>query len=190
MELYIAPGEKIVAPSSDNVGAQIRSRPVPWFSQICHALVVAALAVGSYLVISHYFLQTVEVQGVSMLPTLRNADHYFLNRWILHMHSPHRGDIVVLKDPTDGVIAVKRIIAMPGETVHLNEGKVNVNGRPLDEPYLAPRMSTFTGRRIHEEKFTCGPEQFFVMGDNRWQSLDSRVYGPVPRANLLGLVIR
>ena len=155
-----------------------------------HGLVIAALAVASYLVISHYFLQTVEVQGVSMMPTLHNTDHYFLNRWTYHLHPPKRGDIVVLKDPTDGAIAVKRIIALPGETVHFKNGQVFVNERLLDESYLAPRTSTFTGLRAHEELVTCGKDRFFVMGDNRYQSFDSRIYGPVPRGNLLGLIIR
>src|ERR1051325_6116923 len=77
--------------------------------QICQCLAVGALAVASYFFVSQYAIQSVQVAGASMSPTLHDADRYFLNRWIYDLRAPRRGEIVVIKDPTDGVYCVTRV---------------------------------------------------------------------------------
>ncbi len=151
------------------------------------ALVI--LAAVSYLFITHFVLQTVQVQGQSMLPTLHDADCYFLNRWVYYVRPPHRGDVVVLKDPSDGGFAVKRVVASSGDCVYLKDGLVYVNGRSLKEPYLLPGTQTCTCSKFKAELIMCGKNQYFVMGDNRNNSFDSRMYGPVPGRNILGAII-
>ena len=160
----------------------------PW-RQAGHLVLLTLLAVASYLFFSRYVLQTVEVRGQSMYPTLRNADHYFLNRWAFHSHPPQRGDIVVLRDPSDGVYVVKRVIAKAGESIFLKNGKVYINGAKLSEPYLPPGTPTFTETARKEELIVCGKDQYFVLGDNRNDSYDSRFYGPVQRQNILGAIL-
>lgn len=171
-------------------GSPLWCRRLASFSkQLLQCALVATLAFGSYFLISHYVFQSVEVVGVSMSPTLHNSDRYFLNRWTYRTHSPKRSDIVVIKDPTDGEFVVKRIIAMPGEAVLFKGGKVYVNGKKLPEPYLQPRQQTFVYSGPDEQLIICGKDQYFVLGDNRDNSFDSRVYGPVQRQNILGAVM-
>jgi signal peptidase I len=167
-----------------------RKRVASFHKLFSQFLLIGLLAFACYVLISQFLLQSVQVVGSSMVPTLHDADHYFLNRWIYHMHDPKRSDIVVIKDPTDGVYAVKRIIAMPGETVHIKNGGVYVNGKRLDEPYLGFGGSTFTNSKGREQLVLCGKDQYFVLGDNRSNSFDSRSYGPVRRKSILGTVIR
>lgn len=159
-------------------------------SLTCQWLALIVLATSSFLLISRFVLQTVQVQGHSMLPTLHDADHCFLNRWVYYLHPPQTGDVVVLKDPSDGGYAVKRVIASSGDSIHFKGGKVYVNGRKLNEPYLLRGIPTYTCSRASETLIVCGNNQYFVLGDNRTNSLDSRMYGPVPRQNILGAIIR
>ena len=169
--------------------SQTNVRAPVLFQQAGLSLVIAALAVASYLVISHFFLEGVRVVGMSMAPTLQNSQRYLLNRWVFYVRSPRPAEVVVLRDPGDNGFSVKRVIAAGGDTVYLSDGAVYVNGRKLDEPYLAPGTRTFNGSSGRDLFFKCGPEQFFVLGDNRNNSIDSRIYGPVPRGNILGLII-
>ncbi|MGN6554285.1 MAG: signal peptidase I [Verrucomicrobiota bacterium] len=160
-----------------------------WAKQLWQCVLLAILACGSYFVVSHFLFQSVQVVGESMWPTLKNADHYFLNRAVYYVHSPQRKDIVVVKDPTDGVFVVKRIIAMPGESVLFKSGFVYVNGKRLSEPYVSRGNFTYTLSGPQEQMILCGKDQYFVLGDNRENSFDSRAYGPVHRQNILGTVV-
>lgn len=173
--------------SSKSAAPALRTRSA--LAQLVQFASVALLAFCSYWFISHYFLQSVKVVGISMVPTLHDSQAYLLNRWVLHVRSPHPGDIVVLRDPMDNGFSVKRVVAVGGNTVSLRGGEVFVNGHHLLEPYLVPGTPTFPATAKNQQTFTCARDQYFVLGDNRNNSIDSRVYGPVPRGNILGLVI-
>lgn len=158
--------------------------------QAAQCLLVAVLATASYFLISRYVLQSVQVVGMSMWPTLHDTDRYLLNRWVYDLRPPKRGEIVVLRDPTDGAYCVKRVVALPGESVYFKNGHLFVNGKELSEPYLLPGVRTFTPEKVQEELVACGKDRYFVLGDNRNDSFDSRFYGPVARQNILGVVMQ
>src|ERR1019366_8129515 len=147
-------------------------------------LAVLVLAAACYLLISRFLLQSVRVVGRSMVPTLQDSQHYLLNRWVYHLHAPRHSDVVVLRDPSDNGFSVKRVIATPGESIYLKDGGVYLNGCKLAETYLAPGTPTFTDSDYRDKLILCGKDQYFLLGDNRLNSIDSRAYGPVPRRNI------
>jgi len=181
----VSTGEQLLVPENK------RRFPVSSLArQVAQFLAIALLALGSYLLISHFFLQSVTVVGVSMFPTLQDSDRYLLNRWVFYVRPPRRADVVVIRDPMDNGFSVKRVVAAAGDSVCVKEGRVFVNGREIQEPYLPPGTRTYPAANHAEQSFQCNPGQYFVLGDNRTFSVDSRVYGPVPAQNYLGLVIR
>jgi signal peptidase I len=141
------------------------------------------------LLITHFIVQSVQVEGQSMYPTLTDSGRYWLNRFTYIVGEPQPNDIVALKDPRDNTLEVKRIIATPGQSVYLKGGLVYVNGRQLHEPYLLAKTRTYAYEKNADEFICVGQDQFYVMGDNRNNSTDSRTFGAVPRRNIIGKVI-
>ena len=174
------------APTAD---ATARAK-VPLRRQLMQCGLVVLLSLAGYLIISHFILQSVRVIGVSMAPTLKNAGFYLLNRCVFLVRDPRPNDIVVIRDPLDQSYSVKRIIAGNGDSVYIKNGHVYVNGLQLVEPYLESDMPTFGLERKPEMMIRCGQHEYFLLGDNRANSTDSRIYGPVPRQNILGAIIR
>lgn len=173
-------------------------KPVPpvraalWRSVLKQTATILFLAVFGYGVFqfaAHFVIQSVQVVGASMTPTLHDSGRYILNRWIYRVRDPKPQEIVVLRDPSANCYAVKRIIAKEGDTVHVKDGHLFVNGKLLSEPYLPPDMPTYPGPKVREQLWICGVNQYFVLGDNRNNSADSRVYGTVSRQNILGMVM-
>ena len=156
--------------------------------QVLACLVTAGMAYGCFQLSKRYVLETVQVSGTSMSPTLSDSSRHLLNRLVYFFREPKPEDIVVLRDPEDGGCAVKRIIAKPGDSVYVKEGQIYVNGKLLKEPYLRPGTKTFGDNKYAGELWICGANRYFVMGDNRNNSADSRIYGAVPRQNILGIV--
>ena len=150
---------------------------------------VAVFSAPAYLVASRFIVTAVVVQGRSMSPTLKDGDHYFLNRWRYLFSTPDRGDIVVLKDPGHNDYAVKWIVGMPNDWLNLKDGSVFLNGRRLDETYLPKGTRTETPD-MKEHWVQLGRDQYFVMGDNRGNSEDSRFYGVISRKHLVGMLVK
>ena len=120
-----------------------------------------------------------------MLPTLRDGDRIFIDR---NFDKLDRGDIVIFYYPEDPRRSyIKRIIGLPNEAVDIREGKVFVNGTPLDEPYIDPRLN-LSHRSLEERKLTA--DQYYVIGDNRDNSSDSRIWGPLDRKFIYGKYVR
>ncbi len=152
-------------------------------------LLIVFLTIPAYFAVSRYVITAVVIQGRSMMPTLKDGEHYYLNRWKYMLLSPKRGDIVVIKDPGHTDFAVKRIVAQPFDWINLKNGMIYINGRRLDEPYLAEGTRT-DAPDLKEKWIQLGAEQYYMLGDNRENSEDSRFYGRVTREAIIGQVMK
>jgi signal peptidase I len=133
-----------------------------------------SLAVSFFIITFLY--QPVRVEGTSMMPRLGDQDRLFINKFVYHFESIHRGDVVVFHYPRDPQKSyIKRVIALPGDELRIDDGRTYVNGRLLPEPYVP--------RKFHDSRsqdaMVIPPDQYFVMGDHRSISSDSRDFGPV-----------
>ncbi|HEY5021384.1 MAG TPA: signal peptidase I [Gemmatimonadaceae bacterium] len=148
---------------------------------------VVVLAIILYFGIS-FAVQAVHVEGLSMYATLDNNDYLIANKIDYRLHAPQRGDIIILRPPTDNSKDfIKRVIALPGEKLLIRDGFVYINGHKLDEPYLPEAWTTFNNwPNDGTDGKVMGPNQYFVMGDNRNKSQDSRIFGPIGRDRIDG----
>ncbi len=170
--------------------ASVATKRPSWFQR--HGttlLLMALLSIPAYFLASRFVVTAVVIQGRSMMPSLRDGEHYYLNRWQYFLMSPKRGDIVVIKDPGHTDFAVKRIVAQPFDWINLKNGMLYINGRRLDEPYLAKDTRTDTAD-LKEKWIQLGKDQYYMLGDNRENSEDSRFYGRVLRENIIGKLIK
>lgn len=184
-----SPSEGMIPQVADPHPVHARaSRPFlsGWARQLSLWLCVIFFSVVSYCLCNRFLITSVVIQGKSMLPTLREGEHYLLDRLHYRRHLPARGDLVVFRDPGHTDYAIKRIIALPGETVALRDGKIFVNNALLPEPYLPPKLKTFLPDDREKLTLILGHDQYFVLGDNRMVSEDSRFYGPVSRKQIIG----
>lgn len=142
-----------------------------------------ALSIGVSAFIIIFLYQPVRVEGTSMLPNLEDQDRLFINKLAFRVGDVKRGDVVVFQYPRDHTESyIKRVIGLPGDRVAIDHGRVIVNGHELVEPYVPAR---FTDDHSQPE-MTIPPNQFFVMGDHRSISKDSRDFGPVGRELIYG----
>jgi signal peptidase I len=164
-------------------------------------VVTLAGAIGVVLLLKAYVVNPYRIPTSSMEPTLHCArpgngceagrsDRVLANRLVYHLREPRRGDVVVFETPPEawrkcgaGGTFVKRLVGLPGETVSERNGTIFIDGRRLQEPYVSP------GRRDDKSGGWDVPTgHYFFMGDNRTDSCDSRIWGAVPRDNLIGTV--
>ena len=146
-------------------------------------------SVASYWTINLLLFSVVEVDGESMYPTLSDGGRHILQRWRYLIRDPQRGDIVAILDPLDEGLSVKRIIALPMEEVKFVRGEVLINGERIDEPYLIEPRMTFPAKR-QLMRIQLGKMDYLVLGDNRRNSVDGRMYGPLERQRILGKIGR
>lgn len=156
--------------------APVESRLSLWLRDILISVAV------SFLIIM-FLYQPVRVEGTSMQPELRDQDRLFINKFAYHFEGISRGDVVVFHYPRDPSKSyIKRIIALPGDTLDIEDGRVYVNGKHIDESYVPRRYRD--SRSLPEMVIPTG--EYFVMGDHRSISSDSRDFGPVPRDLIYG----
>ncbi len=152
----------------------------PWTSSWARD-VLASILVSAFIIVFLY--QPVRVEGTSMLPELQDQDRLFINKIAYRVGEIHRGDVVVFLYPHDHSKSyIKRVIAVGGDELRIDHGRVWVNGQQLKEGYVPLR---FTDERSQPERIVP-PHQYFVMGDHRSISSDSRDFGPVDRDLIYG----
>lgn len=143
------------------MGEAVRRELREWIK----ALVVALLLAW---VLRSVLVQPYRVEGSSMESSLHDTERLFINRLVYRLHPPRRGDVVVVDLPNEGITIIKRIIGLPGETIEIKDGSVFIEGELLDESYLTQAtLDSYGPIQIPEE-------HYFVMGDNRRNSRDSR----------------
>jgi signal peptidase I len=139
-------------------------------------------AAASVLIIT-FLYQPVRVEGTSMLPRLVDQDRLFINKFVYHFEAIEPGDVVVFHYPRDPQKSyIKRIIAVPGDSLRIDRGQVYVNGKPLSEPYIPEEYRDSRSM----DAMVIPKDEYFVMGDHRSISSDSREFGPVKRDLIYG----
>ena len=176
--------ETVVDDTVPSARRRRRRRGVDW-------LVIAAIAVTAAFFLRLFVVQQFAVDGESMLGTLHTGDRVMVNKLSYMAHDPRHGDVVVLKDIKARVEVrdlIKRVVALPGETIEYRDCRLLINGRQVAEPYLDPTVVGPGNCGDPQPPVKIEPGHVFVMGDNRGESLDSRTraIGQIPYDHLIG----
>lgn len=151
------------------------------------------IAIFIFVVVYFFLLQPHQVRGESMMPTFTDGEYILTDKLSYRFHNPERGDVIVFRSPqNESIDFIKRIIGLPGERVEVIGGKVEVingnfpQGLTLNETYIAGDP-TKPGSQIKEgEPYTVPADEYFVMGDNRARSSDSREFGAIKKSSIIG----
>ena len=162
-----------------------------FFLDIIETLVIA---LSIFLVVYLFFMQPHQVNGQSMVPTFQNGEYLLTDKVSYRLGIPERGDVIVFHAPPEancpkgtGCDFIKRILAVPGETITLKDNIFYVNGKPIDESYIPADFGTLPGAYLKRVgSVTLGLDEYFVSGDNRPYSSDSRAWGPISKSDIVG----
>ena len=159
------------------------------FAFLLEVIQIVAISSAIIIPIRYFLIQPFYVKGASMEPNFYDNEYLVIDELSYRFREPVRGEIVVFRYPRDrDQFFIKRVVALPGETIEITQGRVTIynedhpNGLALDEDYLGGE------RTDGKERVTLGEEEYFVLGDNRDASLDSRSFGILPRDNVIGRV--
>lgn len=157
-----------------------RHHATSWLKELIQIILIVALVrIGM-----DTFLPRYVVDGASMQPNFATSQRVIVDRLTMMLSGPARGDVVVLDSPqSKDELLIKRVIGLPNETIVIRDGRVYVDGKMLDESYV----NDFCTFRSCNGEWQLGPDQYFVLGDNRSHSLDSHAFGPVSRSSIIGI---
>ena len=150
-----------------------------WFRDL-----IISLAISAFIIVFIY--QPVKVEGTSMMPSLSDQERIFVNKFVYRLESIQRGDVVVFRYPRDPSKSyIKRVVGVAGDRIRIDGGQVYVNGEAVDEDYVPP---AYTDARSYPE-MVVPANSYFVLGDHRSMSNDSRDFGPVHRSYIYGKAV-
>lgn len=148
--------------------------------------VVVALSI--FVIVYLFFFQPHQVKGSSMSPSFLNGEYLLTDKITYRFQEPKRGDVIVFIAPKNEEYEyIKRIIGLPGDSIRIAGGDIFINQKKSEELYLPKDLKTRSGSFLREDQlFSIPAEEYFVAGDNRSHSSDSREWGTVPRENIIG----
>lgn len=151
------------------------------------------IALSIFLVVYLFFMQPHQVNGESMMPNFESGEYVLTDKVSFRMRDPQRGEVVVFHAPPGancpegtGCDFIKRILAVPGETLEIKNNAIFVNGVVVHEPYIPDDFVTEAGSFTSNRVITLAPGEYFTIGDNRSYSSDSRAWGPVDKSEIVG----
>jgi signal peptidase I len=164
-------------------GAKVPVRSVPVLAVWLRDLIIS-LAISAFIIVFLY--QPVKVEGTSMMPSLDDQERIFVNKFVYRWEPIERGDIVVFRYPRDPSKSyIKRVIGVPGDQIRIDAGQVYVNGQVVEEDYVPP---AYADERSYPE-IMVPPNSYFMLGDHRSMSNDSRDFGPVKEGYIFGKAV-
>ncbi len=151
------------------------------------------IALSIFLVVYLFFMQPHQVNGQSMVPNFQSGEYVLTDKISYRLGLPKAGQIIVFHAPEaakcpkgTGCDFIKRILAVPGDTVEVKNDQIIVNGVARNEPYIPADFETLPGAYTKGRVITLGPDEYFAVGDNRPYSSDSRAWGPIKRTDIVG----
>ncbi len=153
------------------------------------------IALSMFLVVYLFFMQPHQVNGQSMVPNFQSGEYLLTDKVTYHMRNPERGEVIVFHAPPSAHCAkgtgcdfIKRVIGVPGEDIEVKNNGIYINGVRLQESYIPDSYKTLAGDFTKNRVIHLGPDEYFVDGDNRPYSSDSRAWGPIKKEDIVGRV--